>query len=200
MKEFPSFSPIGDGFSPIGDGGGGGALLQGGVNPIDFSHLADKPHHIPTCARWEHETWGNSGGKTMDDAIASYSHTGRDALPLTLIATSGANIVGMVSLWINDCPLRPDLTPWVASLYVSPAARGQGIGSSLFSRIEDQAVRLGIRRLYLMTQHSEAFYRTMGWETFDRIDGPGPMENAVLMRKITQGRPTFTSEPESRRS
>lgn len=150
---------------------------------IEFHYLADQPGHIPTCARWEHEAWGKSGGRTMDDAIASYTGTRRDGLPMTLIATSGDEIVGMVSLWINDCPLRPDLTPWAASLYVSPAARGHGIGPSLFARIEAEAGRLGIGRLHLMTQHSEAIYRMTGWETFAQIDGPGPMRDAVLMRK-----------------
>lgn len=155
--------------------------------PIEIHYLADRPDHIPTCARWEHMTWGKSGGKTMDDAIASYTDTLRDGLPMTLIATSGEEVVGMVSLWINDCPLRPELAPWVASLYVAPTARGQGIGRSLFARIETEAIRLGIRRLHLMTQHSEAIYLMTGWETFAHINGPGPMREAVLMRKGLSG-------------
>ncbi len=158
------------------------------MTDLSFHHLADKPQHVPTCGRWEHEAWGKSGGMTLDQAIAHYAHTGHDALPVTLIATSRDEIVGMVSLWVNDCPLRPDLTPWVASLYVAPAARGQGIGPALFSRIQAEAARLGIERLHLMTQHSEAIYRAEGWKTFDHIDGPGPMKNAVLMHKDVAAR------------
>ena len=153
------------------------------MTQISIHYLADHPEHIPTCARWEHETWGKSGGKTMADAIGSYTGTRRDGLPLTLTATVGDEIVGMVSLWTSDCPLRPDLTPWAASLYVSPTARRRGIGPLLFARIQEEAARLGIRRLYLMTQHSQAVYQTTGWESFDHIDGPGPMQDAVLMQK-----------------
>lgn len=39
--------------------------------------------------------------------------------PGTVIATLGDEIVGMVSLWASDCPLRPNLTPWAASLFVA---------------------------------------------------------------------------------
>ena len=153
------------------------------MTTISIHHLADRPEHIPTCARWEHEAWGRSGGKTMADAIASYTGTRRDGLPLTLIAVIGEQIVGMVSLWASDGPVRLDLTPWAASLYVCPSARGHGIGTMLFARIQGEAARLGIRRLYLMTQHSEAVYQDTGWVAIDRIDGPGPMRDAVLMRK-----------------
>lgn len=152
------------------------------MTSIDIHYLADRPEHIQACANWEHAEWGQSSGKTLADAVASYTDTRRDGLPLTLIAMSEDEIVGMVSLWASDCPLRPDLTPWAASLFVAPAARGQGIGPLLFARIQEEAARLGIRRLYLMTQHLEAVYQASGWETIDRIDGPGPMRDAVLMR------------------
>jgi GNAT superfamily N-acetyltransferase len=153
------------------------------MHEIALHYLADRPEHTPTCAGWEHAQWGAAGGKTLDDAMAAYAAARRDGLPLTLIACTTANdIAGMVSLWESDCALRPELAPWVASLFVSPRFRGLGIGTRLFFEIRTNAERLGIRRLYLMTQHSEAVYASLGWETFDRIDGPGAMKNAALMR------------------
>ena len=145
-------------------------------------YLADKPVHIHTCALWEHQEWGRHGGKTLEQAVACYAHSNRHALPLTLIAcTPTDQVIGMVSLWDSDCPLRPDLTPWAASLYVAPDWRGRGVGSRLFIRIHHEARRLGIARLHLMTQHSEAVYAAQGWRTFERIDGPGAMRDAALM-------------------
>lgn len=150
-------------------------------------YLAERPAAIPICAEWEHAEWGRGGGRTMAEAIASYADVRRDGLPLTLVACAEAGeTVGMVSLWASDCPLRPVLTPWVASLYVAPLARGHGIGTHLFTRIQQQAAALGLRRLYLMTQHSAATYAATGWEPFDRIDGVGAMRDAVLMRKDIQ--------------
>lgn len=156
------------------------ALLPG----LEVHYLADKPQHIHTCATWEHREWGMGGGKPLEHALASFSGSQRDMLPLTLLACSeDDDLLGMVSLWVNDCPMRPDLTPWAASLYVTPKGRGRGIGTYLFDRIQDEARRLGIKRLHLMTQYSETVYAAQGWVEFERIDGPGSMRNAVLMRK-----------------
>lgn len=151
---------------------------------IQIHYLADKPHHVPTCAAWEHREWGMGGGKTFDDALVSFTGSQRDTPPLTLLACTDTDaLIGMVSLWASDCPVRPDLTPWAASLFVSPLGRGQGIGTYLFDRIQDEARRIGIQRLHLMTQHSEDVYAAQGWQVFERIDGPGSMRNAVLMCK-----------------
>ncbi len=153
------------------------------MHDITLHYLADRPGHTLACAQWEHAEWGAAGGRSLDHAIAAYADARRDTLPMTLIACTAANdLAGMVSLWESDCPLRPDLTPWAASLYVSPRYRGRGIGTLLFAQIRAEAARLGIKRLHLMTQHSEAVYAGLGWVTFDRIDGPGAMKNAVLMR------------------
>lgn len=151
---------------------------------IQIAYLADKPHHAATCAVWEHEEWGRGGDKTLEDALASYAGSQRDALPLTLLACSADDeLLGMISLWASDCPLRPEITPWAASLYVAPAGRGLGIGTYLFGRVQAEGRRLGLERLHLMTQHSEAVYAAQGWKIFDHIDGPGSMRDAVLMVK-----------------
>lgn len=159
------------------------------TTPFVIGYLADRPDLVPLCARWEHEEWGKAGGKTLAQAAACYVHSRRDGLPLTLVAMAAATgaAMGMASLWDNDCPLRPELTPWAASLYVAPQGRGQGIGTALFARIQDEARRLGIARLHLMTQHSEAVYAGQGWHRFDRIDGPGAMRDAVLMYRDMLG-------------
>lgn len=149
---------------------------------ILIHYLSDKPAHIETCAHWEHQEWGRHGGKTLEQAVTCYDLSSRHGLPLTLVAcTSTDEAIGMVSLWDSDCPLRSDLTPWAASLYVVPGWRGHGVGSRLFTRIHQEARHLGITRLHLMTQHSEAVYAAQGWRTFERIDGPGAMRDAVLM-------------------
>jgi GNAT superfamily N-acetyltransferase len=142
--------------------------------------LADHPRHIPTCARWEHEEWE----RPLDETLPDFAEARVNGLPLTLIALdpSGA-AAGMVSLWLSDCPLRPDITPWLASLYVAPAARGQGLGNALLALAEAEARHLGLPRLHLMTDQSEAHYAAHGWTTFERFEDCGPMAGVVLMRK-----------------
>ncbi|MGC2856333.1 GNAT family N-acetyltransferase [Novispirillum sp. DQ9] len=154
------------------------------IPPFTLCMLSDHPHLVPACAAWEAGEWGGP----LEQALAEYAAARPDGLPLTVVAVDAAGAAaGMVSLWVSDCPLRPEITPWMASLYVAPAARGHGLGSLLFARAETEARRLGIDRLHLMTQESEDHYRALGWQTFDRIDGPGAMAGAALMRKDLAG-------------
>lgn len=149
-----------------------------------FDMLAHRPDLAPTCGRWEHEEWGRMSGRPLAVDVAKFTAARPDGIPLTILAlTPQGEAVGMVSLWKDDCPLRPGITPWLASLYVTPAARGHGLGTALFARAEEEARRLGISSLHLVTQHSEAHYAARGWAVVERIDGTGSMADAVIMQK-----------------
>jgi len=58
---------------------------------------------------------------------------------------------------------RPDLSPWVAGVYVTPARRHQGIGSALVRYAVHQAAQMGVKRLYLYTHPAREFYAKLGW-------------------------------------
>src|SRR4051812_20450451 len=58
-------------------------------------------------------------------------HAEPDSIPLTLVAAEGNEPVGSVSLVESDLTGWDHLTPWLASLYVRPDWRGQGIGKLL---------------------------------------------------------------------
>ena len=58
---------------------------------------------------------------------------------------------------------RMDLSPWLASLFVEPGHRQQGIGSALVRRMVEEARALAISRLHLYTPDRASFYARMGW-------------------------------------
>lgn len=71
----------------------------------------------------------------------------------------------MCSLRPND-GIRPELTPWLASLYVEPDFRGQGIAVKLIKDITQKAKSLGYHALYLLA-FDEAlpnWYEKQGWQ------------------------------------
>jgi N-acetylglutamate synthase-like GNAT family acetyltransferase len=60
---------------------------------------------------------------------------------------------------------KPELSPWLASVYVLPEHRQKFIGSNLVLHIMNQAKKAGIETLYLFTPDKEHFYQNLGWQT-----------------------------------
>ena len=69
--------------------------------------------------------------------------------------------------------MLPELTPWLASLYVIPAKRRQGFGAALVRRLTDEARQLGFANLYLYTPSEEKFYGGLGWSTLEQTTYAG---------------------------
>ena len=63
---------------------------------------------------------------------------------------------------------RPELSPWLAGVFVSPACRQQGIGTALVRRIMDEARTQHVLKLYLYTVDRTAFYANLGWSLLER--------------------------------
>lgn len=141
-----------------------------------IAYLVDHPAHIPTLARWHHDQWSYLDvGVSVERRAAALARHGKGEIPTTVIALSAAQdetpgeiLLGSASLIAHDMDTRPDLSPWLASVYVAPAQRGQGIGSALVRRIVEEARRLDCPMIYLFTPDKEAFYTRLGWRVIDR--------------------------------
>lgn len=143
--------------------------------------LAEHPELVPTLAIWQHEEWGylNPAG-TVADRIERLSRHGRGGIPSTVVALSDAGEpLGSAAIIAQDMHTHTELTPWLASVYVDRPHRGRGIGSQLVERIQDEARRLGVERLYLFTPDQEALYARLGWRVRSREPYLG--EDIVLM-------------------
>lgn len=134
-----------------------------------FVYLTDRMAHVPRLADAHFAEWGPLLPQwTKDEAIAELkSHRQRCALPTTLLlvddTSSGEQLIGSVSLLVNDHDDIREWSPWLASLYVWPEFRGQGHGIALVQRCVAEARTLGLPRLYLYTAAQQAFYRKLGW-------------------------------------
>lgn len=134
--------------------------------PLSFAYLADRPEYCIDCAMWTCEAWGKyNPDMTLEYRIGRFGeHCNHHQLPITLLAFVGEELAGMASLRAND-GARPDIGPWLGSLYVDAPFRHQGIGQTLVKKIEAEAQRFGQERLYLLTFESGlvSWYETLGW-------------------------------------
>lgn len=127
--------------------------------------LAECPDLIPTVAAWHRGQWGHLYPESTEaDYLAELARHGAEGIPHTRVALAkDGRALGSASLVAEDIDGDPR-TPWLASVFVSPDARGQGIGAALVGAIEAAAARLGTERLWLFTPDRQRLYAALGWQ------------------------------------
>jgi GNAT superfamily N-acetyltransferase len=114
-------------------------------------YLKHYQEYITALSQWSFETWSkyhpNATRKGYIEKLKG--HCQIDALPLTLIALNNGEPIGMCSLRSSE-DIRPDLTPWLSSLYVVPSCRHQQVGQCLIDAIKRIARSMGFETLYLL--------------------------------------------------
>ncbi|MFT0139544.1 GNAT family N-acetyltransferase [Alcanivoracaceae bacterium MT1] len=121
---------------------------------MEIVPLADKKELISELAELHHSEWKHLNpsltleGRT--EAIAEAA--GREGAPSIFIAMSGSQLVGSAALVQNDMNTKPDLSPWLAAVYVKEAFRHQGIATELIARCEAEAVGSNADTWYLYTE------------------------------------------------
>jgi len=68
----------------------------------------------------------------------------------------------------GDFPARPDLVPWLASLYVVPQRRGQGHGLEGVRAAIEFAAAAKAKRLHVCTESAEKLFQRCGFEILER--------------------------------
>jgi N-acetylglutamate synthase-like GNAT family acetyltransferase len=151
-----------------------------------IEYLADYPELVPVIAQWHHDQWSYMNpGRSISERISEYrKQHGRRQIPTPVVALVEDQPVGSASLIKHDMDTHEELTPWLASVFVSPQHRGRGIGSSLVQRIEKEAESLGIEVLYLFTPDQESLYARLQWKVLFHEEYKG--ERVVVMKKRLQ--------------
>lgn len=70
---------------------------------------------------------------------------------------------------------------WLALIYTIPEYRGKGLGAGVCKYIEEQALEMGVKNLYLYTDTAERLYARLGWLVMERLQIDG--RNLVVMEK-----------------
>ncbi|MCF4137526.1 GNAT family N-acetyltransferase [Streptomyces sp. Tue 6430] len=72
---------------------------------------------------------------------------------------------------------------WLCDVYVDPAVRGKGIGTSLVAAVRDHLRPHGLRRLLLATHDAHGVYEKIGFEALERPDH----WMALIFEKLSHG-------------
>ena len=136
---------------------------------ITIKHLAKHMAVIPTLAMWVQEEWGHLlPDATLGTFISDFEErTTPGQIPETFVAIEDDKPLGMASLIEHDMLTRKDLSPWLASVYVPPDSRNQGIGSLLVEAVMQEALAMGLDKLYLFTPDKVRFYLRQGWKVLE---------------------------------
>ncbi len=151
--------------------------------PLIVTTLARRPDLLPTVAEWVWQQWWRGWGRTLDETMAIYADCRAElGAPQTFVLLAGDQPVGTATLARKDLEERPDLTPWLAGVFVVPAARGRGYVTHLLAAFDNACCRAAIPQAWLYTTTAEPVYLRAGWqraEVVERINKPP----ATLMRK-----------------
>ncbi len=115
--------------------------------------LADYRQLLPRLARWHFDQWGPpTGADSLENYVALLTATAETrTVPSVLVAVADGQLLGSVSLVATDLPPRPQLTPWLAQLFVEPSCRRHGVGAALVYAALERAGQCGYSRVYLYT-------------------------------------------------
>ena len=143
--------------------------------------LRDEPQQIPTLAKWHHQQWAslNPNGSLEKRIIKMQDYLSEECVPSTFIAKT-SQLLGSAAIVDNDMETKPELTPWLASVFVAPEYRRQGIGSELVKHVMQKAKQAGIEAMYLFTPDQANFYQKLGWEVIANEEYRG--HSVMVMR------------------
>ncbi len=142
---------------------------------VKYDFLIDHPEQIDDLGSAIYYQWEDMY-KGQGKSVAEVTETVRaravkSTLPITMVAVDGDTVLGSVTIKVNDFASHPELTPWIAGVFVKSEFRGNGYGKGLISFAEKVAnEQFDVSEIYLYTGSASKLYEKVGYETFDSVD------------------------------
>lgn len=150
-----------------------------------IARLQDYPHLAAICSQWDDAAWPRS--PEIEDFFADHypvaaSNQGNDVPQVWIALENDTTPVGMISLIADDHPDYLHLSPWLASAYVLPEYRGQGIFHALQENVVAY-VRETLKSSALYV-YSHVDFTQWGWVAMEQIVDPfAPEKHVMLFRR-----------------
>ena len=97
------------------------------------------------------------------------------------VAVHNAKVIGTAAFDDDDMDTHPELSPWLASLYVDKKHRKKGIGEALVRRIIEEARSTNVKNLYLFTPDQQHFLERFGGKTLFQEEYYGELESVMIL-------------------
>ena len=141
--------------------------------PFTISDLRHCPEFFETVADRIWQAWWKPHGHPLDYISGRLRENMEDTpIPLALVAHAGGAFLGTASVIASDLDERPQLSPWVAAVWVEPERRQQGVASALVDAAAQACFARGFARAYLCARAERtAFYQRLGWTLIEQNVG-----------------------------
>ena len=139
------------------------------LKKMKIVNLKEEKKYLDILAEWHHKEWAylNPNLSLYDRRKKMESHFSNEFIPSTYVAIDD-ELLGSAAIVENDMDTKQELSPWLASVFISPNNRNKGIGSKLVEHVMKQTKSNGLKKLYLFTPNKENFYLRLGWQTIER--------------------------------
>ncbi len=152
---------------------------------MEILSLASKPEYIEELAELHHAEWNHlSTSITLKNRIDAIRDAARfRGIPSVFIALLEDQLLGSAAILENDMGSKPELSPWLAAVYVREDFRRQGIAKKLITRCIQEAARSNVGGLYLYTEFAAKYYEKLGWSHTERCEYKGVVVD-VMYKQI----------------
>jgi GNAT superfamily N-acetyltransferase len=152
---------------------------------LHVTTIRQRPDLLPIVATWLWREWWQRRGHTLQQTEEVYAQcVAETGAPQTFVLLEDDLAVGTATMARKDLEERPDLTPWLAGVFVTPERRGQGHASHLLTAFERACQAASVRVAWLYTNSAERVYLRAGWETVELIERPGSLPVKLMRRAI----------------
>lgn len=127
--------------------------------------LQQRPQVLDDIAQWHFNEWQALYPQdSLQDFRTDLASTmSGDILPSTWLLLVDDEVVATASLLRHDLSSYPQLSPWLANVFVLPQWRGRGLAKRLIRQVMANAWQAGVAKLYLFTEDQTALYQSLGW-------------------------------------
>ena len=155
--------------------------------------IAKRPDLLPVVADWLWREWWQRKGRSLEQTQAIYAECCAEVgAPQTFVLLAGGTPVGTVTLARKDLDEKPDLSPWLAGVFVVPEARGRGYVYRLLAAFDEACRAASVGTAWLYTNTAERVYLRAGWHVAEVIQRQGKLP-ITLMRRDFPGATSSSS-------
>lgn len=149
---------------------------------IEIVSLAQRPDLIALTTGWGWEAWGRKAGRSLAvDLARVQALVDANDFEVTFVLLDSGTPAAMASLVRSDLDERPNLTPWLAGVYVHPDFRGRGHAIRVVRQVEQAATTEKVSTLWLYTSTAPGLYRKLGWRDHEEIERHSG--RSIIMRR-----------------
>ena len=153
---------------------------------IKIENIQRNKRFIPQISSWIYSEFiiGHIPDIEIKDIEQAIKNRKFNEIPMTLICLEGQNCIGTISIFSNDLSKLPQLTPWIAALYIDKNYRNKGIGKQLIIEAEYIVKNLGYNELYLRTETASEYYIKLGWNKIQELTDENNINTIVFERNL----------------